>query len=213
MMLTIRCSTNSNIDFEQSRKVQIPTATDFFQSPNMFGCGTRQDQSGYTIWRTTLKAGRQELAGDSGRFRKRFVQSCERDLERLSNGDVPRVVTCHVVTQFPDAAGEGLKRKQIDIELREIVLRRIRLWRRNQLCPLQATKYVCRFGEYQLRRLQQTTCKNFFRPISVRAAVNESGNYDRRINDDTQRRSAFRFSSICLEEMRVCAVRFLLRTC
>src|ERR1022692_447209 len=65
MMLTIRCSTNSNIDFEQSRKVQIPTATDFFQSPNMFGCGTRQDQSGYTIWRTTLKAGRQELAGNS----------------------------------------------------------------------------------------------------------------------------------------------------
>jgi hypothetical protein len=64
-MAQSKFATNSNIDFEQSRKVQIPTATDFFQSPNMFGCGTRQDQSGYTIWRTTLKAGRQELAGNS----------------------------------------------------------------------------------------------------------------------------------------------------
>jgi hypothetical protein len=35
------------------------------------------------------------------------------------------------VPQFPDAAGEGLKGKYLDIELHEIVLRRIRLWRRN----------------------------------------------------------------------------------
>ena len=61
--------------------------------------------------------------------------------------------------------------------------------------------------------MQRTTCKNFFRPIAVGAAVNESGYYDRRIDDDTQRRSAFLFSSICLEEMRVCVARFLLRTC
>jgi hypothetical protein len=79
----------------------------------------------------TLKSGCQELAGDSVRPRKTFVQSCEREPERLGNGDVPRVVTCHVVTQFPDAAGEGLKRKQVDIELHEIVLSRIRLWRRD----------------------------------------------------------------------------------
>jgi hypothetical protein len=84
------------------------------------------------------------------------------------------------------------------------------LRRRNWLCPLQATKYVCSFGTYQLRRLQQTTCNNFFRPIDVGAAVNECGYDDRRINDDTQRRSAFLFSSICLEEMRVCVARFLL---
>jgi hypothetical protein len=32
MMLTIGCSINSKRDFEQSRKVSIPTATDFFQS-------------------------------------------------------------------------------------------------------------------------------------------------------------------------------------
>jgi hypothetical protein len=85
------------------------------------------------------------------------------------------------VTQFPDAAGEGLERKQLDIELHEIVLRRIRLRRRNYLCPLQATKYVCSFDKYQLRRLQQTTCKNFLRPIAVGATVDESGYYDRRI--------------------------------
>lgn len=34
------------------------------------------------------------------------MQSGERELERLGNCDVPRVVTCRVVTQFPDAAGE-----------------------------------------------------------------------------------------------------------
>ena len=76
-------------------------------------------------------AGRQELAGNSVGSRKRFVQSGERELERLGNGDVPRVVTCHVVTQFPDAVGEGLKGKQLYIELQEILLRRIRLWRCN----------------------------------------------------------------------------------
>ena len=69
------------------------------------------DRSGYTIGRTTLKAARQEPAGNSVSFRKRLVQSGERELERLGNGDVPRVVTGHVVTQFPDVAGEGLKRK------------------------------------------------------------------------------------------------------
>jgi hypothetical protein len=35
------------------------------------------------------------------------------------------------MTQSPDAAGKRLKWKQLDIELLEVVLRRIRLWRRN----------------------------------------------------------------------------------
>jgi hypothetical protein len=63
---------------------------------------------------------------------------------------------------------------------------------------IQATNYIRGFGAHQLRPQQQTTSQNFFRPIAVGAAVNESGYDDRRIDDDTQRRSAFLPSSICL---------------
>src|SRR5260370_41902717 len=51
------------------------------------------------------------------------------------------------------------------------------------------------------------------REFAVWADVHERRDEHRRIDDDTQRRSAFLFASIWLEETRLCVACFLLRTC
>ena len=61
--------------------------------------------------------------------------------------------------------------------------------------------------------MKRSSREHCLRPNTVWAAVNERCDNYRRVDDGAQRLSAFLFSTICFEEMRVCVARFLLRTC
>jgi hypothetical protein len=55
--------------------------------------------------------------------------------------------------------------------------------------------------------------ENFLRPNSVRARINQGCHHNRGIDDDAQRRSAFRASRISSADTRFCAALLRLRTC
>ena len=83
------------------------------------------------------------------------------------------------MTQLPDAICEGIEGKQLDGELREILMRGICLGCRDLLGPLQAAKDVRRFNAHQFRRMKRSVSDDFLGPSAVRASINERCNEHR----------------------------------
>ena len=88
-----------------------------------------------------------ELATWAGGACDLHVKRCQRAIKSFCQRDVPRIVSCEVVTQTPDSLGERRESKQFNIQSHEITVSAIRFESRNDLCPFETTKHVCSFGQ------------------------------------------------------------------
>jgi len=73
-----------------------------------------------------LMARCQELAGDPFRSGQSGVKSSQRQPERLGHRDIPGVVARHRVAQLPDSVRKRFEGIQLQVELHQIILCRIR---------------------------------------------------------------------------------------
>ena len=83
------------------------------------------------------------------------VQRGQGHVQRLGDGDVPRVVGGEVVAELPDPVGDWLEREDLDVESQQVRLRSRGLETSQPLTALQAPQDVGRFGESERRRGQR----------------------------------------------------------
>jgi len=90
------------------------------------------------------------------------VHCCQWKFERFRDRDIPCVVARYGMPKFPYALGEWVERKQLQIELRQIVMSCIRFGCADALRPFQPSQCVGGFGPNQLRRVKRAACQNTF---------------------------------------------------
>jgi len=91
------------------------------------------------------------------------------------------------MTQFPDPLGERLEREQLQIELHQILVSRVRFGRRRLLCQFQTAQQVRCFDSRQFRRMQRAARQDLFGPDTLRPRISERRDQQRGIDNDAQR--------------------------